>query len=313
MRHCRPRSIPSIGRDSDESDRTVAIEASSVRRPRATPFVAQRRRSPSLQSTIVGHRYRARPSCGSLADLLDATAPARPRRAGRHRASRAGGWRSRLPPRPVTGYLVARTIWVAPRLVRTVRPSRFLLASDEADHAVLGFELDGGDAPGRAGDDVGLGDREDQHAGRPGGQADVLRAVGRLDAHDQVVLERRVEPDDDPALAGRDGGQRRQREPQDLAAGRQRDRVGRRRQRRSRAVAVAVAVAVGAVAVPAARRPSSTSKQPLDQPRRRLGMLARDRAGSAGRGRRRRRCAPGPRRRTASGSARRGRSSAGCR
>ena len=80
----------------------------------------------------------------------------------------------------------------------------------------LGSSLIAVDALGRAGDDVGLGDREDQHAGRPGRQADVLRAVGRLDADDQVVLERRVEPDDRPALAGRDGRQRRQREPQTL-------------------------------------------------------------------------------------------------
>ena len=79
-----------------------------------------------------------------------------------------------LPPREVTGYLVARTIWVAPRLVRTVKPSRFLLASTKPMTRSLAVEPDRVDAAGRPGDDVGLGDREDQHPRRPGGQADVF-------------------------------------------------------------------------------------------------------------------------------------------
>src|SRR5437764_1364628 len=45
-------------------------------------------------------------------------------------ASSEPRWRTPypLPPRDVTGYLVARTNWVAPRLVRTCNPSRILLA-----------------------------------------------------------------------------------------------------------------------------------------------------------------------------------------
>ncbi len=64
-----------------------------------------------------------------------------------------------------------------------------LVGEYEADDLILGIELDGGDAAGRSGDDIGFGDGEDEHAGHSRGQADVLRAVGRLDAHDQVALE----------------------------------------------------------------------------------------------------------------------------
>ena len=64
-----------------------------------------------------------------------------------------------------------------------------------------------------------------------GGQADVLRSVGRLDVDDPVVRERRVEPDHRAPLAGRDRRQRGQANRSDLAAGRHRHRVRRRRQR----------------------------------------------------------------------------------
>ena len=84
-----------------------------------------------------GSRRRGRLSTGSRAECgtgLRHSRPARPagragpRRGRPRRASRAGGCRSPGPPGSVTGYLVARTICVAPRLVLTVRPSRILLA-----------------------------------------------------------------------------------------------------------------------------------------------------------------------------------------
>ncbi len=145
---------------------------------------------------------------------------------------------------------------------------------------VLGVEPDRGDAASGAGDDVGLGDREDQDARRPGGQADVLRAVGRLDADDQVALERRVEPHDQPALAGRDGGQRGQCEAQDLAARGHGDGVRRRRQRRPRDFAATLTIALGrpgglAVAVAAAPVLQLVRQEVLDQPWAGLGILAR--------------------------------------
>ena len=130
----------------------------------------------------------------------------------------------------MTGYLVARTIWVRASVGPDGQALAHLVGQGEADDAVLGVELDRRHALGRAGDDVGLGDREDQHAGRPRGQADVLGAVGRLDADDQSSRNagragRPIRPLRFETAACVASG-----EPEDLAAGRQGDGVRRRRE-----------------------------------------------------------------------------------